>query len=139
MQSGTNIFIYPRRLTWITSECMFCHKCDETSYTYNVASPIDKMGYISCESCRDVAKASVTKWQQDFAYGKANALKDNSDMKVQRTSGEIEAGWALDNPFTAFDETGKIELIHCFNAKKDMGRWCSIDDIIRLNVVEFRI
>ena len=44
----------------------------------------------------------------------------------------IDIDWLLDNPFTYINESGH-ELIHCCKKNMSMGKWCFVEDILRLN------
>jgi hypothetical protein len=128
-------FIYPRRLVMIQlgDNCMFCKNPKGDSYTYYVCLP-DKLGYISCENCKDAGKKAVFDWNASIAYGRANHLKDKK-IKVKRSekNGEraIEDGWILDYPITRIEEGN--EMIHCYNANQNISKWCYIDEILELN------
>ena len=56
----------------------------------------------------------------------------NKDIKVKRSSGEIESGWMLDNPVISNDIDGN-DTIHCYNQIQVLGRWCLLKDILELN------
>ena len=114
---------------------MFCKNPKGASYTYYVCLQ-DKLGYISCEKCKDEgcgAKA-VLNWNNTIAYSRANHLKDKN-IKVKRSekNGEraIEDGWILDYPLTRSEEGN--EMIHCYNADQNISKWCYLDEIIELN------
>jgi len=124
--------INPQRLVFIQTEnnCMFCEKPKGPSYSYYV-SLMDKMGFLSCGKCKEKANETLDQWHLNIAYGRARYLKDKI-IKIKRSSGEIEDGWSLDNPLTGVDNRG-IEVIHCYNQKEDIGRWCKLKEILDLN------
>jgi ribosomal protein S27AE len=124
--------INPQRLVFIQTEnnCMFCEKPKGPSYSYYV-SLTDKMGFLACGKCKDKGNEALDQWHLNIAYGKARYLKDKI-IKIKRSSGEIEDGWSLDNPLTGVDNRG-IEVIHCYNQKEDIGRWCKLKEILDLN------
>ena len=128
--------IYPRRLVMIQIEhsCMFCEEPEAPSYSYYVCL-YSKMGYISCDNCREKCKKAIDNWEKNIAYGQANYLKEKT-IKIKRSPVNgvraIEDGWSLDNPITTQNDDGK-ETIHCYNPKKDMARWCLMEEILELN------
>lgn len=124
--------VSPQRLVFIQTEnnCMFCEKPKGPSYSYYV-SLVDKMGFLACGKCKEKANEALDQWHANLAYGKARYLKDKI-IKIKRSSGEIEDGWSLDNPLTGVDNRG-IEVIHCYQEKTDMGRWCKLSEILELN------
>ena len=125
--------ISPLRLTVIQNgnNCMFCSDPHGSSYSTYVALEA-KVGYISCEECREKMAAAVEYWRANKAYGQARHLKDNMDLKIMRSNGEIEGGWCLNNPLVSFADDGR-ETIHCYNKSKDIGKWCYIDTVLSLN------
>lgn len=130
-------FIYPRRLVMIqlANNCMFCDNPEGISYTYYVCLP-DKLGYISCEKCKEEGRGAkaVLNWNNTIAYSRANHLKDKN-IKVKRSEKngkrEIEDGWILDYPVTRIEEGN--EMIHCYNAEQNISKWCYLDEILELN------
>jgi hypothetical protein len=130
------LMIYPQRLVMIqmNNNCMFCEKPEGSAYTYFVCIP-DKLGYICCEKCTDVAKKNVDIWNNTIAYGgRAYYLKEKI-IKVKRSekngTREIEDGWIIDYPITMF--SNETEMVHCYHSEKNIGRWCYIDEILELN------
>jgi len=113
---------------------MFCDEPEAPSYSYYVCL-YSKMGYISCDKCKGKCKDAITNWEKNIAYGQANYLKEKT-IKIKRSPVNgvraVEDGWTLDNPITALNDDGK-ETIHCYNPKKDMARWCLMEEIIELN------
>lgn len=128
-------YVYPCRLVMIQIEknCMFCDKPEGISSTKYVHLE-EKMGYIYCENCKAAVNECCKYWSECVAYGKANYLK-NRDIQVKRSSGIIESGWELYNPFIYTNDEG-IDKIHCYNKVQDLGRWCKLDDILELNLPE---
>ena len=132
----TETNIHPQRLVMMKFEnsCMFCDEPEAPSYSYYVCL-YSKMGYISCDKCKGKCKDAITNWEKNIAYGQANYLKEKT-IKIKRSPVNglraIEEGWTLDNPITALNNDGK-ETIHCYNPKKDMARWCLMDEILELN------
>jgi hypothetical protein len=130
-------FIYPRRLVMIQldNNCMFCNTPKGGSYTYYVCIP-DKLGYISCQKCRDagVGEKAVLDWNNAIAFGRAKHLKDKK-IKVKRSEKNgkrvIEDGWILDYPITRIEEGN--EMIHCYNVEQNISKWCYLDEILELN------
>ena len=128
-------FIYPRRLVMISAEndCMFCKDPKGYTYTYHVCL-YDRLGYITCEKCKEKGKAEVLKWHETVAYGRVRHLKDVV-IKVKRSLKNgiraIEDGWKLEHPITRIQEGN--EMIYCFNETQKLGRWCYIDEILELN------
>ena len=125
--------VHPWRLTMISmgKNCMFCKEPQGESYITYVALE-DKFGYISCAECREKMQAAVEFWRTHMAYGQANHLKERTDLKVRRSNGDIEAGWRLNNPLVRFEDNG-IVTIRCYNAEKNIGRWCPMETILELN------
>jgi hypothetical protein len=123
--------VSPQRLVFMQFEnnCMFCENPKGPSYSYYV-SLMDKMGFLSCGKCKEKANETLDQWHLNIAYGRARYLKDKI-IKIKRSSGEIEDGWTLDNPLTGVDNRG-IEVIHCYNQKEDIGRWCKLKEILDL-------
>ena len=106
-------YIHPRRLVWlqVADNCMFCVEPKGQSYMTYVALEA-KVGYISCHDCREKMEAAVEFWRTHKAYGKANHLKDQIDLKIKRSNGLMESGWRLNNPLVSFADDGKT-TIHC--------------------------
>jgi hypothetical protein len=50
-------------------------------------------------------------------------LKDK-DIRIKRSSGDIENGWIMDNPIICFSQDNGRETIHCYNKEKDIGKNC---------------
>lgn len=125
--------IHPRRLVWIQlgNNCMFCEDPQGESYTTYVALEA-KVGYISCKECQEKMATAAEFWRTHHAYGKANHLKDRTDLKIKRSNGVIESGWCLNNPLVNEEDDGRIS-IHCYNPSKDIGKWVFIDDVLELN------
>jgi hypothetical protein len=125
--------VYPRRLVWISmsNNCMFCPNPEGESYTTYVAMEA-KLGYISCSECREKMCAAVEFWRTHRAYGQANPLKDRNDLKIQRSNGNIEAGWRLHNPLVNVEDDGS-ETIYCYNETQNIGKWCKVKSILELN------
>lgn len=126
--------MYPRRLTFIpvADMCMFCDDPKGETQTYTVYDEL-KMGYISCPRCEYLAEAAVKEWHATMAYGRANYLKNADNIKIKRSSGEIEDGWKIDNPFISISRTDDRETLHCCNKNNSMNKWCYVDDLIELN------
>ena len=125
--------IHPRRLTWlqIGDNCMFCEDPKGESYMTHVALEA-KIGYISCKECQEKMSAAVEYWRTHHAYGKANHLKDRTDLKIKRSNGDIETGWQLNNPLVNKEDDGRIS-IHCYNPSKDIGKWVMMESLLELN------
>jgi hypothetical protein len=125
--------MFPRRLTFIqmADTCMFCDNPKGESKCYYVYLQT-KMGYISCNNCHSKMEEAVKEWNEQLAYGRANYLKE-TEIKIKRSSGEIEDGWIIDNPFSNVSDTSGLEMLHCFNKEKNLNRWCNIDDLLELN------
>ena len=122
----------PQRLTWLKMEnsCMFCSEPKGGVYVYNIC-PFEKIGFFSCDQCKEKAQKAVLQWTETFAYGKAGYLK-NKTIKIKRSSGMIEDGWILDTPFSRLGNDNQEE-IHCYNKEEEIGRWCKMSEIISLN------
>ena len=135
-----NKHIYPRRMTMIQmgNNCMFCENPQGDSYMKYVSLE-DKMGYIFCKECRDNGNVdkNMDIWNNHLSYGKAHYLKGR-DIKIERsprpgdTNGFIESGWKLNNPVTSIN-CNFDEVIHCYNEELDLGKWCLIETIMKLN------
>lgn len=125
--------MFPRRLTFIEmgDSCMFCDNPKGESHCCYV-DLLTKMGYISCKNCHFKMEEAVKEWNEKLAYGRANYLK-NKEIKIKRSSGEIENDWIINNPFSNICDTSGLEMLHCHNVKKDISKWCYVDDIIELN------
>jgi len=126
-------YITPSRLVMIRlrDNCMFCNNPKGDSFIQYVFAQ-ENMGYIHCDGCKKKAKKMVIFWTQNIAFGKANYLKNN-EIKVKRSKEDIiDIDWLLDNPFTYINESGH-ELIHCCKKNMSMGKWCFVEDILRLN------
>ena len=125
--------VYPRRLTFIQVEdmCMFCDYPKGKTLTYMVY-PEMLMGYISCPNCESKAEEAIKIWNEQLSYGRLHYLKDK-DIRIKRSSGEIEYGWIMDNPIICFSQDNGRETIHCYNKEKDIGKNCYVDDLLILN------
>ena len=128
----TDTYICPRRLVMIKiqNNCMFCENPQGPSYIIYVYLE-ELVGYIYCANCKDSAVECSKYWNNNVAFGKANYLKEK-DIQIKRTSGIIESGWKLSNPFIRTNPKG-METIHCYNKTQDLGRWCNLVDILDLN------
>ncbi len=126
--------MYPRRLTFIqvADMCMFCDDPKGETHTYTVYDEL-KMGYISCPSCQTQAEAAVKEWHETMAYGRAKYLQNADNIKIKRSSGEIEDGWKIDNPFIGVSRTDGRETLHCCNKENSINKWCYVDDLIEMN------
>jgi len=124
--------VLPRRLVFIqeVDSCMFCDHPKGEVNTHFVDRD-QNMGYISCNICVTKAEEAVKNWEESLMYGRANYLKDR-DIKVKRTSGEIESGWTITNPLIFYSYTG-IEKIQCCNKEQSKEKWCLMDEILELN------
>ena len=109
---------------------MFCNEPKGPAFTQYVHLD-EKMGYIYCDKCTDVADAAIEYWHTNFAFGKANYLR-NRIIQIKRTSGIIEGGWELYNPFIRTNDDG-TDKVHCYNKRQNLVRWCILDDILKLN------
>jgi len=128
----TDSIIYPHRLVMIQlgDNCMFCINQKGETFTRYVDFH-NKLGYIYCNKCEERTIDAIKVWKERIAYGPANYLK-NKDIKIKRSSGEIESGWILDNPVISNDIDGN-DTIHCYNQTHVLGRWCLLKDILELN------
>jgi hypothetical protein len=126
--------IYPHRLVMVQlgDNCMFCINQKGQTFSRYV-DVYSKMGYIYCDKCEEHAINAIKIWHEKVAYGPANYLK-NKNIKIKRSSGEIESGWSLDNPVISQD-SHENEIIHCYNETFDLGRWCLLKDVLELNPV----
>jgi hypothetical protein len=109
---------------------MFCVNPKGEAYVYNIDA-CNRLGYVSCVKCTALALHAVNTWHEHLAYGKANYLK-KCDIKVKRSSGVEEPGWKLDNPIIGIDENND-EVIYCHNKIQNVGKWCLLEDIVKLN------
>jgi hypothetical protein len=109
---------------------MFCPDPQGESCCTYVALE-SKMGYISCNDCKEKMSEAVKFWNTHRAYGAANYLKDR-DIKIKRSNGDIEPGWQLNNPFLETASDGEI-TIHCYNKSKNIAKWVLLDSILELN------
>ena len=127
--------ILPRRLVMIkyVDNCMFCKDPRGEVYAFT-ACYSENLGFITCITCKDKGEKAVNDWSDIITNGKVGYLKDKK-IKITRSGGHIEAGWEIDSPVTSNDGYGGI-LIHCYNNEQQLGRWCNIDDIIKLNPLE---
>ena len=125
-------YITPTRLVMIYCQdnCMFCEDPKGPSYMKYVHLE-EKLGYIYCKNCQGSADEAIEYWTNNVAYGKANYLQ-HRDIQIRRTSGEIESGWEVYNPFVYTNEEG-LDKIQCYNKTQNLCRWCKLDDILELN------
>ena len=130
--------VYPRRLTFIQVEdmCMFCDYPKGKTLTYMVY-PEMLMGYISCPNCESKAEEAIKIWNEQLSYGRVHYLK-GKDIRIKRSSGEIEYGWMMDNPIVCFSQDNGRETIHCYNKNQDIGKNCYVDDLLILNPPEIK-
>ena len=133
--SISDTYVYPRRLVMIQikNNCMFCEDPQGPSFITYVHFE-ELVGYIYCANCEDTAVECSKYWSNNVAFGKAKYLQGR-DIKIKRTSGIIESGWELSNPFIRTNHKG-IDTIHCYNKAQDLGRWCELDNILGLNPPE---
>jgi hypothetical protein len=124
--------IYPQRLVMIQlgDNCMFCIEQKGDTYTRYVDFH-NKLGYIYCRKCEEYVTNAINIWKERIAFGSANYLK-NKYINVRRSTGEIEPGWILDSPILSNDINGN-ETIHCYNDKLNLGKWCTLKEILELN------
>lgn len=127
-------FIPPQRLVLVRIEnnCMFCQNPIGSSYGRFVDDEA-KYGYIHCSECESPVNHTMELWNKYFAYGRVKYLKDK-EIKIKRSSGDIEGGWKIDSPFISYAPCGN-EIIHCSNYAQSLSRWCLIDDVIKLNPI----
>jgi len=128
-------FIHPQRLVFVKIErnCMFCQY--PTGPSYGRFVDVESMyGYTYCGKCISSVDRTMELWNTYFAYGRVKYLKDK-EIKIKRSSGEIENGWKIDSPLIGYGPCGN-EIIYCSNYKLNLTRWCSVDDIIELNQFE---
>ncbi len=124
--------VQPQRLVFVqtTNNCMFCSEPNGLSF-FQYVHLDEKIGYIYCDKCADSVDAAIEYWYTNIAFGKANYLRHRT-IQVRRSSGIVESGWEVYNPFIHMNEEG-IDKIHCYNKKLNLGRWCILDDILKLN------
>jgi hypothetical protein len=125
--------VCPQRLTFISmgQNCMFCQDPQGASYSTFVALEA-KVGYISCGDCRENMGKAAEFWRTHRAFGKANYLKDRTDLKILRSNGDIEAGWRLNNPMVNINSEG-LETISLCNDEKHLEKICFMESILELN------
>ena len=126
--------VYPRRLVMLQmgENCMFCEDPKGSSYLRYV-DIFSNLGYIYCSNCCAATEAAVIFWNNNIAFGPANYLK-HRNIKVRRTSGEIDTDWIIDSPIISYDLEGN-EVLHCYSEKKNIGKWCTIETILELNPI----
>ena len=122
--------ICPKQLAWVQDQdvCMFCNNPKGSSLTSYVCMD-SKLGYISCFACESKLEEAVKKW---YEYYDINYLK-NKDIKIKRSSGEIESGWRFLNPTSINCDDAQNMKIYCLNEIQELTKWCRIDDILKLN------
>lgn len=126
--------IYPKQLVWVEVEdtCMFCNNRNDSPLISYVCVET-KLGYISCIGCEKKLEEAVKKW---YEYYDIEYLK-NKDIKIMRSSGEIESGWIISTPININSDDIENMKIYCLNENKDLTRWCRIEDILKLNPREY--
>ena len=120
--------VSPQRIVFCAMKCMFCEAM--ACLTHYIYLP-DRMGFMSCTMCQERMEQAVKNYKDTLAFGPANYLSGQT-IKIKRSSGNIESGWILDNPFTSLTPEGE-EMIHCYQARDNMGRWCRLVEILELN------
>jgi hypothetical protein len=120
--------VLPQRLAFCAMKCMFC---DGTACLTQYIYLPDRMGFMSCVSCQDRMAQAVKCYHETQAYGPANYLSGQK-ITIMRSNGTRESNWILDNPFTSLTPNGE-EMIHCYHAQNNLGRWCRLSEILELN------
>jgi hypothetical protein len=124
---------YPKRLAWIqdTDICMFCKDPKGSSSTYACAD--NTMGFICCANCESKMEEAIIKWNNhyDIRY-----LMNADNLRIRRSSGEIEEGWRMFNPININCDDPLQKRIFCVNENKELTKWCKLDDLMKLNPLE---
>ncbi len=127
-------YIEPRYMSMMkcVNDCMFCENPKGPTYAHHI-SVYEKIGYLSCGNCIEKAKSHVTNWLDTKAFGGANRLR-GKNIKVKRSSGEIESDWRLDEnqPSVYNNWTGQA-YVHCVNYTLQLEKGCTVDELLELN------
>lgn len=113
-----------------------CHFCDNPQgpCRLHYVSWNDRAGFISClnPTCLKNAEKAVIYWERNYAYGRANFLR-NTSLFVKRSSGIVEPGWCLSKTDTIVIDSKNGDCVVCCNLTKNLTKLVNIDELIQLN------
>ncbi len=123
----------PIRLVMIKTRdnCQFCKNPHGDTQVSYISFPCH-MGFISCPDCYDQMIETRNKWIDDFGYGSVKHLA-GKDIKIRRSSGQIEDDWTL-NPedFMVFYDGGE-EIVSCKKKGVDVIKNVFASELIEMN------
>lgn len=123
----------PFRLVMIkaSENCQFCENPEGGVYCHLICHYND-YGFVSCKECYSKGQLRKNEWLNEEAFGRARHLKD-LDIKVMRSSGQIESGWKLNHFQPMVEFINGEDCVSCINETAKISRFCSIDNLLDLN------
>jgi hypothetical protein len=125
----------PERLTMMSMRgiCMFCKTPEKETRTKHICLETI-YGFYSCgkEECINKLFLETDNWWKDKSYGDVHYLKNNHNIKVIRTNGEIQYGWSILSPLVLKNREG-IDIIYCTSRSTGIERWCTIEMLMEQN------
>jgi hypothetical protein len=136
--SGVKLWATPMRMVMFTPECQYCGKKD-THY-----EPVgNQLAILACETHKELAKRDAKAWchrrgivmfkdakkEPLFVQGELLGI----DIKVRRSSGEVQAGWSITRPICAdipchLESKEGIWAIRVQNTTLDLRRGMDVTD-----------
>ena len=129
----------PMRMVMFSPACQYCGQKD-THY-----EPVgDQLAMLACETHKHLAQRDARAWCQRrgivlFRDAKKEALFVQGellgiDIKVRRSSGEIQAGWSIMRPICAdipchLENKGGVWVIRAVNEELDLSRPLVVADL----------
>ena len=125
----------PVRLTMMSMRgiCMFCATPEEETRTKHVCLETHH-GFYSCGKDECVARMflETDDWWKNKSYGDVYYLKNNRDIKITRSNGEIQDGWAIISPVVLQNPDGH-DVVYCTSCSSGLERWCKVDMLLENN------
>jgi hypothetical protein len=140
--------VEPYRMTFVSyGSCDYCGPMPEGKSSGSTYLPGDyHMGIITCDKCRDKALLDIKNYCiKNLRYlittQKLEQLGLAGDLKIKRSSGEVQSGWRVDTGSYSFAITfgkdGKI-LIPMINVSEYTCKGVRLNDICDLNGLNFQ-
>jgi hypothetical protein len=136
--SSAKLWATPMRMVMFTPECQYCGMKD-THY-----EPVgNQLAILACDTHKDLAKRDARAWchKRGFVMFK-DAKKEplfvqgellGIDIKVRRSSGEVQAGWSITRPICAdspchLENKEGVWAIRVQNVGLDLRRGMNVAD-----------
>ena len=117
-----------------TGMCMFCETPEGGVKTNPVCLNIS-YGFYSCEKPECINKSLDEHgcWYAEKAWNEVYYLKDNTNLKIKRSNGNVEEGWAIHSPVVLKDDYNH-DIILCISGK--IKRWSIVDMLREQNPID---